>query len=198
MHTKRVTVVLCALLLAIAVNAQPDVPTHPQLREELLKMAEADQKARAALTGVSLEEQQRNQRPIQRMMEVDRVNTKRLQAIVEKHGWPTITMVGEDGAHAAWLLAQHADANPDFQKKALEMMEKLLPLDEVRASHVAYLHDRITRPQRYGTQGTCVAPGKWQPHELEKPDEVDQLREKAGIQPVKLAEYIETMNQCCK
>lgn len=50
-------------------------------------------------------------RPGQRMVEwdtvvepVDRDNTARLRAIVGRHGWPGHRLVGEAGAHAAWLL----------------------------------------------------------------------------------------------
>ena len=35
-------------------------------------------------------------------------NTARLRQIVRAHGWPGRTLVGEDGADAAWLLLQHA------------------------------------------------------------------------------------------
>ena len=161
-------------------------------------MAKEDQDARAALTGMSMEDQLRNQAPIDRVVSVDRTNTQRLQAIVATHGWPKVSMVGEDGAHAAWLLAQHADANKEFQTQALALMEMLLPVQEVRASEVAYLRDRVKQPQRYGTQGRCVGPGKWEPNELEQPARVNQLREEAGIQPAKLSDYIELMNPLCK
>ena len=47
---------------------------------------------------------------------VDAVHTARLKAIVAAHGWPTVAQVGQDGADAAWLLAQHADKDPAFQR----------------------------------------------------------------------------------
>jgi hypothetical protein len=31
-------------------------------------------------------------------------------------------LVGEDGAHAAWLLAQHADRDPAFQRRCLDLL----------------------------------------------------------------------------
>ena len=161
-------------------------------------MAERDQEARQALVGMSVDEQLRNQSVAQRVMEVDRINLQRLQTLVGIHGWPKISMVGEDGAHAAWVLVQHADTDREFQAKVLGLMKQLLPLDEVNVSLVAYLHDRITRPQRYGTQGSCAGPGRWEPFELEIPDQVDQLREQARIQPTQLSEYISFMGQFCK
>jgi hypothetical protein len=39
---------------------------------------------------------------------VDRDNTARLREIIGRHGWPGHRLVGQAGAHAAWLLAQHA------------------------------------------------------------------------------------------
>lgn len=161
-------------------------------------MAKEDQDARAALTTMSMEDQLRNQAPIERVMSVDRANTRRLQEIVATHGWPTISIVGEDGADAAWTLAQHADADRDFQARVLALMEELLPSQQVRPSLVAYLRDRVTQPQRYGTQGRCVGPGKWEPNELEQPAKVDDLRKEAGIQPAKLSDHIAFMNTLCK
>jgi hypothetical protein len=37
-------------------------------------------------------------------------------------GWPGSTLVGTDGAHAAWLIVQHADADPALQEKCLKLM----------------------------------------------------------------------------
>jgi len=197
MATRFVVGWVLPLLACAALQAQTNAPSLPQLREELLAMAKADQDARAALVGMSMDDQLKDRARVERVMSVDRANTQRLQAIVAAHGWPTISMVGEEGAHAAWTVAQHADANQEFQAHVLALMEKL-PSREVHASNVAHLRDRITRPQRYGTQGRCVSPGKWQPHELEQPARVDELRREAGILPVKLADYVEFMNSFCK
>lgn len=196
--TRTLALMLVILLLSAKAQCEIAAPSHPELRKELLAMAEEDQKARQVLVGMSHAEMAVNQDVMQRVVEVDRINVERLKAIIETHGWPKISMAGHDGAHAAWLLAQHADADREFQAKVLALMEALLPSREVNAAHVAYLHDRITRPQRYGTQGECVSPGKWEPFELEAPDEVDRLREQAGIRPPKLSEYVAFMNQLCK
>jgi hypothetical protein len=60
-------------------------------------------------------------------------NTARLKEVVAKHGWPGKSLVGEDGAFAAWLLVQHADADAAFQKQRLELMKPLLEKGEVPA-----------------------------------------------------------------
>lgn len=55
---------------------------------------------------------------------------KRLGEIIDRFGWPTKQLFGTDGANAAWLIVQHADLNPQFQPKCLDLMAKA-PRDEV-------------------------------------------------------------------
>jgi hypothetical protein len=49
---------------------------------------------------------------------VDAANTARMKRIVAERGWPGRSLVGDDGAQAAWLLVQHADHDPAFQRVA--------------------------------------------------------------------------------
>src|SRR5687768_13706736 len=72
----------------------------------------------------------------------DQENTERLGAVIEKHGWPANSLVGKDGSHAAWLLVQHADADPKFQRTCLDLMARL-PKSEVSQTDLAYLTDRV-------------------------------------------------------
>jgi|HubBroStandDraft_3_1064219.scaffolds.fasta_scaffold71532_2 hypothetical protein len=46
-------------------------------------------------------------------------------------GWPGRTLVGEDGAQAAWLLAQHADHNPDLQRAFLDALRDAVARGEL-------------------------------------------------------------------
>jgi len=39
---------------------------------------------------------------------VDTASQARLMEIIENEGWPTISKVGAEASHAAWLLVQHA------------------------------------------------------------------------------------------
>ena len=53
---------------------------------------------------------------LRRLADIDRKNTARMKEIIENKGWPGKSLVGGDGAHAAWLLVQHADREPRVSK----------------------------------------------------------------------------------
>jgi hypothetical protein len=106
-------------------------PTDPELRGELLRMKNADQAVRDLPLTTEGEERV--------LSAVDAVHTARLKAIVAAHGWPTVAQVGQDGADAAWLLAQHADKDPAFQRSVAEAMEPLVATGRVRAFSYVYL-----------------------------------------------------------
>lgn len=106
--------------------------------------------------------------------------------------WWTISEVGEEPAYYLWLLVQHADRDPDFQKQALASMETLLADEEVDRANYAYLYDRVAagtgQPQRYGTQVEC-ADGQFQPKPLEDEANLNKLRASVGLGPIE--EYLQ-------
>ena len=182
---------------------------EPELRAELLRRAKADQDLRGDLTKwmmqfgnndvgdeaafeASLNAGQKAEfkRFGEAMERVDSENTKRLGEIVDQRGWPTFTLVGPDGAFSAWLLVQHADRSPKFQRKCLDLMAKVPP-DQISRRNVAYLTDRVLlaegKKQLYGTQITLTN-GKCEPRPLEDAANVDKRRKEVGLPP--LAEYL--------
>lgn len=140
----------------------------------------------------------------ERMNEIDGENTAWLKGVIAEHGgWPKISEVGSSASGSLWLLAQHADRDPAFQKEVLALFEPLVAEGEVSRSNYAYLHDRVAvaegRPQRYGTQGYCVqGEGRWTPREIENSELVDDIRAEAGLMPI--ADYIAqfTKNRACQ
>ncbi|PZT85268.1 MAG: hypothetical protein DI637_12490 [Citromicrobium sp.] len=118
------------------------------------------------------------------MMRLDRENTQWLKDRVAQHGWPRISVVGETAAHNAWLLAQHADADPVFQLDALQMMEPLVAQQEVSGRDYAYLYDRVmlalSGKQRYATQFECVD-GAYAPQPVKDMAAVARYRAEAGL-----------------
>lgn len=120
----------------------------------------------------------------------DHANTAWLKGIVAAQGWPKRSQVGERAAKAAWLLVQHADADPAFQVRALRLMEPLVSTGEVDRKSYAYLYDRVmlkvAGKQRYATQLTCRN-GRFVPQPLEDEHMVDTRRREAGMDT--LVEY---------
>jgi hypothetical protein len=98
---------------------------------------------------------------------------------------------------AAWLLTQHADADPVFQARALRLMEALVAAGEVSKPNYAYLYDRfmlkLSGKQRYGTQwGACE--GTVRPlRPLEDEARLDELRAEMEMPPIE--DYARTMDR---
>ncbi len=160
---------------------------RPELRMELLAMSDKDQQLRMGRRsggGAPSKE------AMAQIVDVDAQNTARMHEIIDEYGWPTLSMVGDDGASAAWLLVQHADRDNEFQRRCLELMKPLVDGGEVSAVDVAYLTDRMRmhegKPQVYGTQ-FHRSNGLWEPYPIEDPDRVDERRAALGLPT--LAEY---------
>jgi hypothetical protein len=77
------------------------VVADQRLRGELLERQDADQQARVNAAGGRWSDEERR-----RCREVDAANTAWLAAVVTSRGWPGRSLVGDDGAQAAWLLGQ--------------------------------------------------------------------------------------------
>ncbi|GAA4947693.1 hypothetical protein GCM10023205_04570 [Yinghuangia aomiensis] len=48
-----------------------------------------------------------------------------------------------EGAHCAWLLAQHADRAPQFQKQVLTLLEAAVAAGDAAQRELAYLTNRV-------------------------------------------------------
>lgn len=90
------------------------------------------------------------------MSAADHANTEWLKGVIAEHGWPKISDVGEEAATNAWLLVQHADQDPLFQRDMLRLIEPLAAQGEASPRDFAYLYDRVmlkwAGKQRYGSQ----------------------------------------------
>lgn len=161
-------------------------PGQPTLRTELLKMAEADQQARATF----MAGEKKDLASMQVFLAADARNLPRIKQVVAEQGFPTLAQVGRDGVEAAWLLVQHADQDPAFQMQVLDDLQTRSAHGGISAQNYALLVDRVLiaqhQPQRYGTQYRVVD-GKLQPDPTEDPANVDKRRAAAGLPP--LADY---------
>ncbi len=183
-----------------AAPGRADEPADAALRKELLKRIDEDQAARKAWIEWSRTHKPEASKPeppeVARMTAVDEANTKWLKGVVAARGWPTIRLVGKDGAHAAWLLVQHADRDRPFQRQCLDLMKPLVAQGEVEKRNFAYLTDRVLvadgKKQLYGTQFHTVN-GKLEPQPIEDEAKVDERRKEVGLGT--LAEYRKQMEK---
>ncbi len=158
-----------------------------ELRKELLARRVLDQDIRKRATAAG------NPPPKALMEEWERIdhdNTEWMKTVLARHGWPGKSLVGKDGASAAWLFVQHADMDRPFQKEAIKLLEAAVAKGEAEGRDLAYLTDRILagegKPQRYGTQYHEVD-GKLVPQPIEDAEHVDARRAAVGLST--LAEY---------
>jgi hypothetical protein len=130
---------------------------------------------------------------------LDRANTAWLKADLRAHGWYRISVYGADADGAAWVLVQHARQDLAFQEAVLAMLEPLWRSGETKGSNYADLYDQTAhltgRPDRFGVDGECTAPGVWTPAPQEDPAATDGWRAKAGLPP--LAQYVATRSRGC-
>ena len=154
---------------------------NTELRAELLRRVARDQEARRALD-------------TEAMAAADAANLPWLRQLIADVGWPGKSLVGEDGAKDAWLLVQHADRDPAFQRQCLDLLTAAVEDGEATAVERAYLTDRVLlaegKPQEYGTQA-IARDGGFQPRNLRDPEHVDQRRASVGLGS--LAEYMAMM-----
>jgi len=147
--------------------------SHKQLRQQLKDMWKNDQD----LVGKWTE-----QRKV-----VDK-NTTSLKEIINKDGWPNISMVGKDCSWMAWAIVQHSH-DIDFQRKCLKMMAMALESGDIDPTLYAELHDRISKNsnenQLYG-MATITQNGKKTFYPIKDVQNIDIRRKKIGLPPLKV------------
>ncbi|HSE28636.1 MAG TPA: DUF6624 domain-containing protein [Gemmatimonadales bacterium] len=190
-HVRALACLGALLLAAPTARAQvAAVPSDSGFRAALLRMRAEDQDGRervaqAVASGDTLF--------IKALMARDTALTRRLQALVALHGWPTRATVGEDGVEAAWLVLQHS---PDlaWQQEMLPRIWEASRTGDVRPAEAAMLEDRIRTnsgvPQRYGNSFQVVD-GELRPHPIEDIDGLEARRREVGLPP--MAEYVKVL-----
>jgi hypothetical protein len=196
-----------AYLAAVRAAEETARPRSPELARQIEHRAIAEQAVRKGLTWVwAVDSDFPELSPLGRaifqsriglaMGEYDDANTQWLKGVVAERGWPKISDVGEHASMNAWLLVQHADADPVFQVRALRLMEPLVAQGEVSKQNYAYLYDRVmlklAGKQRYGTQMHC-RDERLVPQPLEDEATVNRLRAEMGLGTVE--EYAVGMNE---
>jgi len=168
-----------------------------ELKKELSERVAKDQAVRSKF-GLRMTDEER--RTIAHEAHtIDRDNTVRMQELIHRYGWPTMSQIGKRGTQNVFLLVQHADMAPAFQAMCLPLLEKAVAAGDASGTGFAYLTDRVRvkqkRPQLYGTQYHAAKgeDGKFVQNEdgsmvylapiVEDPDNLDARRKKAGLGP---------------
>lgn len=123
---------------------------------------------------------------------------QKLEIYYKKYGFLGFDKVGKEGATHFWLLVQHFDEFPDFQKRILKDMEKEVKKDNANPKDFAYLYDRVqinsNKKQKFGTQVEYESEttGRAFPKNgLVDSANVDAIRFKYGLTPLK--DYLNNM-----
>lgn len=200
------------LLLALAVSAygrEPDVK-QPALRQELIDLQKENEETKAesvsvlSAKGISFQKPQYVTDPATikllreqnaKVAKLDQKTRARLRKIVDKYGWPGKSLVGIDGAEAAFFLVQQAQKDLPLQKQCLKLMKEA-PKGEVQPVQLAQLTDSVLvadkKKQIYGT-ALQAKNGVLKPYPIEDEDNLDKRRAEMGLPP--LGEYVEKAQQ---
>jgi len=158
----------------------------PAVRKQLLARADTDQKARDAVLAAP---QAGRAALMKQVGAVDRDNLVWLKQEIAVHGFPTVAQVGEQGLASAFLLVQHADRDPAFQRASLAALSTPARRRGISGQEFAMLTDRVLvhegKPQRYGTQvhPDPAHPGRIVMGALEDPAQLDARRAAVGMMP---------------
>jgi hypothetical protein len=164
-------------------------PSNKELAEELAAMGTADQEVRQRWIKDQTSEALRSE-----MRELSAAHVKRLEEIIDSHGWPGLSLVGFNGMSRAWMIAQHGGAT--FLQKTLPLMYEAVKKGDLDESLYGTSLDRVLvqqgKKQMYGTQfDVDAATGQCAPKPIEDEEHVDERRLRAGM--TSLAEYTEQL-----
>jgi len=190
--------ILSLLVLVQPVGASDTTPqtssVNETLRQELLTLEEADQEVRREFIRAGVDTP--SAALVAKIEAVDAANTRRIKQIIAEFGWPGRSLVGADGAQAAFLLVQHADRDLQFQKTALPLIQRAFASGEVPGEAVAMLTDRVLvaegKPQLYGTQ-TTIENGTVRVEPVADEAGLDERRVLMGLPPMK--EYLRMLGE---
>jgi hypothetical protein len=172
----------CILAVALSAASTRAGAIDEPLRATLLQMARDDQES----IRISAADPSRELNALE-SMQVDQLirrNHELIRKIVSERGWPGRSLVGDDGAGAAWLVVQHMDMDVEFQQRCLALMQEAFRIGEVSPRNLAYLTDRVLanegKQQMYGSQGGGV-------FSAEDEARVDANRAAIGLEPWRAA-----------
>jgi hypothetical protein len=118
---------------------------------------------------------------------IDAENTAYMRVLIAECGWPKKSVVGEEGAKAAWLLTQHADMDPQYQVLASQQMRYAVLAKEASAERLASLVDRnrmlTHQPLVYGVSFYTGPDKIIRFYDIVTPGQLDARRSEIGLIP---------------
>ena len=175
---------------------QEKVTFNQELADELKRMAEVDQIAAYIPQGEY--KKLTNEEWNAFKDSVFTTHQKRLKQIFDQHGFVGFDLAGEEGSQNFWLMVQHSDHDPDFQKEVLNKMKIEVDNKNAKPSNYGLLVDRVRlntgEKQVYGTQVTYnMETGQAYPKSLEDSLHVNERRKSVGLEPIE--DYLNVMTQ---
>ncbi|WP_037620081.1 DUF6624 domain-containing protein [Streptomyces aureus] len=156
-------------------------PLRPDLAHELISRAQQEAERWARHVRNELDSVHLGQG-----RHADHVNAKMLARVLADHGWPGHRLVGPAASRAAWLLALHADDEPDFQRTAARLLHRAAQAGDACLQQWAHLQDRALvnslQSQEFGTQYR-LGPDGLEPYPIREPDLLEARRGDAGLLP---------------
>ncbi|MEM7185633.1 MAG: DUF6624 domain-containing protein [Bacteroidota bacterium] len=186
----------CKEKTTVSEETTEKIAFNQTLADELKRMAEVDQIAAYVPQGKyeKLSKEEWNAFKDS----VFTTHQKRLKQLFDQHGFVGFDLAGKEGSQNFWLMVQHSDHDPDFQKEVLEKMKIEVDRDNALPSNYGLLVDRVRLNtggrQVYGTQVTYnMETGQAYPKNLEDSINVNQRRKSIGLEP--LEAYLNDMSQ---
>jgi len=193
-------VFLLAVFVATACAATGQNTPQQALAARIDSMTAEDQQYRSNLREARnrpVRDEQAIQKCAKDVRWIDSVNLLKAKAIFAEFGYPGIDLVGKSSSHNFWLVAQHCDADPEFQEKVLDAMHDQVTKKNADPKDYAYLRDRVSlnkgQLQIYGTQMQINADStSFEPKPMVEPEKIDVRRQEMGLGTMEA--YIVTMN----
>lgn len=174
------------------------VEFNQQLADELNEMVEVDQLA--AANAYPPENHSHLSQEEWRAFKdsVYTTHQNRLKEIFDEYGFVGFDLAGEDGSLNFWLMVQHSDHNPDFQKEVLKKMKIEVDNGNAIPNNYGLLVDRVSfntgKKQVYGTQVTYnMEIGQAYPKPLQDSLNVNEIRKSIGLEPIE--KYLNRMTE---
>lgn len=125
-------------------------------------------------------------------------NQKRIEEIFNKYGFVGYDLAGKKGSDDFWIIVQHSDHLPEFQKEVLQKMKIEVDNNNANPANFGLLTDRYylntNQSQVYGTQVIYNKhTGQAYPKKLRDSIYVNARRQSIGLEP--LEDYLNHMTK---